>query len=140
MTLGVTRGGNHQQIIFQLNRLESSRLQLDRRRSRVDVVAMQDSLRAEALVELGVIGNVVLMREQQTPHAAQHLDVLHQWRRESRRVDQDLLIANVVADRAKGRLRSVAAAVNVLRDQLRQSGHGSLHVTFRQIADRGRRT
>ena len=86
----VPRRGDHQQIVVELNGLIAGRLDLDRGGVRSDVVAMQHALAAEALVELLMIGDVVLVREQHPPRAAHPLDVLHQRRGEARRVDQKL--------------------------------------------------
>ena len=113
---------DHQHAAAEIDRIASGRLQLDRRRARVNVIAMQHALAAEPRRETGVIGDVVLMREQHPRRAAHRRDVLHQRPRKARRVDEDVALrpANEIADRAERRLGGVAAAVDVAIDQLRQ--------------------
>ena len=63
MPFRVARRRDHQHVIGDLHRIESGRLMLDRLGARADVVAMQPALASEALMELLLIGDVVLMRE-----------------------------------------------------------------------------
>src|SRR3954470_17153484 len=60
----VARRRDHHQSRLELDRIESGRFQLDARGFGADVVAMQHALASEALVELLVIGDIVLMRQQ----------------------------------------------------------------------------
>src|SRR5439155_19298411 len=117
---GVAGSGNHQETGLELDRRAAGRLELDRGGGGADVVAMDDPVAAEALVELLMIGDVVLMREDHPPHAAEALDVLHQRAGEAGRVDEDVpfLASDEIAERAEGRLGGEAAAVDVIVNEL----------------------
>ena len=133
MAFRVAGRRNHQHAAAEIDRIASRRLQLDRRGPRMNVVAMQDALAAETRRETGVIGDVVLMREQHPRRAAHRRDVLHQRPRKARRVDEDVALRppNQIADRAERRLRGVTAAINVAVDQLRQRRQRRTHVVLR---------
>ena len=64
---------------------------------------MHDALASEALVELLVIGDVVLMRQEHPADAAHRVDPLHERSGEARRVDQDVaaVAPDEIAERAE---------------------------------------
>src|SRR3954471_5684476 len=81
---------NHQHSAAEVDQIASGGLQLDRSRVRVNIVAMQYALAAETRRETGVVGDVVLMREQHPRCSAHRRNVLHQRPRKAWRVDQDV--------------------------------------------------
>src|SRR4051794_26769090 len=132
---------NHQHAAAEIDRILSRGLKLDRRRTRMNIIAMQYALAAETRRETGVIGNVVLMREQHPRRTAHRCDVLHQRPRKAWRVDQDvpLRTLNEIADGAEGRLGGIAATVDVAIDPLRQRRQRRTHVVLLDRANgRGR--
>src|SRR5438105_402259 len=139
VALGVPRCLNHQQLIVNLHRLAPSGLHFNRRGPRTNVIAMQDACTAEALMELLMIGNVVLMREHHRVHAAHRLHPLHEWASEAWRIDEHVAVrtGDEVAEGAEGALGRIATAIDIVLDELGIAGHRGARVVLHGVADRG---
>src|SRR5258708_31526196 len=142
----VTGRRDHEQVIVDRDGGEAGWLTLNGGCPGADIVAVQHTRAAEALVELLVVGHVVLMRQEHRLHAAERGDVLHQRRGETRRVDEHVAVPlasftpNQVAKCAEGALRREATAVDTVFDQFRVTGDGRRDIALAHVADRRCRT
>ncbi len=64
MPLRVSGSRNHQHLVIDKQRIESLRLHFHGSRATANVVAMENPLASEALMELLVVGDIILMRQQ----------------------------------------------------------------------------
>ena len=136
--LRVARRGDHHELIVDVDGIEAGRLHLDCRSTRSHIIAVQNALASESLMKLLMIGDIVLMREQQPAYTTHVVDAFHQRPCEARRVDHGVTVRmlNQVAERAEGALSGESAAVHVGLDQFRVAGHRAAHVVLSNRTDR----
>jgi len=86
---------------------------------------VQDARALEVCGELGVVGNVVAVRQQHEIHAAQFFHAFYEGSIEARRIDEHVTALlgrahDQIGPRAEARFRGEAAKINIVHDMNRE--------------------
>ena len=144
VTARVSRRGNHEQIVVELDRLFTANHPLNTETTRA-VVSMHQSFAIESIAKQLVRRNVVFVCQQHLAHAAHLFDLLHELARKSWRVDQHIAAFTFgtndqITPGAEAVFRRETAEVNIVFEQHRERIDAEMRVVTFNRADGSGRT
>ena len=124
VTTSMSRRGNHEQLVVELNWFRAANYVLDAQPCGA-VIGVHNALTAKFTAKQLVIGDVVFVREQHAADAAQRFDPFQELTRKPGRVDQQITAfacrtSDQVTPGTEARLRCEAAEVDVVVERHRK--------------------
>lgn len=116
---GMPRGRYQREVLEDLDGVKTLDLALNSLGRRSNVVEVHDSLAAEVIVKLLMIGDVVAVTEEEPVDSASLFQLLDKWLREAGGVDEDVALGALdeIAGGAEARLGVVSRVEHVSIDQ-----------------------